>query len=129
MRRPVRASIRRLLTLISCLSLACAVLQSVSFAAAPRGALLRKPVLGKATPGRALPAVPAAAVDHSSAAVPVRRWPRPGSYPLTGLSAGNWRSVGDGSLAIRPQASAEPSLPAGMRSARCSRSARCRSAC
>jgi RHS repeat-associated protein len=97
--------------LLSCLSLACAGLQSVSFAAVPDSVTLNHsapgkpatPVLGKPTPGRTLAPIPAAVVDSRSAAVPVRRWPKPGSYPLTGLSAANWRSVGDGSIAIRPQ--------------------------
>ncbi len=109
MPRPPRARMSRWVALLTCLSLICAGFQSPGFASVPRpegGALLGAPALGKPTPGRALPAVPAAVADSRSAAVPARRWPRPGSYRLTGLSAAAWRSVGDGSLAIRPQTSA-----------------------
>jgi RHS repeat-associated protein len=105
MPRPLRASLRRVAVLASCLSLACAGWQPVSLAAAPSAGhsatVPRTP--GLATASRAEPPVPAVAIDHRSAAVPARRWPRPGSYPLTGLSSTVWRGFGDGSLAIRPQ--------------------------
>jgi RHS repeat-associated protein len=107
---PRRAWLRRVVTLAGCLSLVCAVFQPVSLAAVaqPAPSMPGQPLLGKATPGRPLPPIAAPAIDRRSAAVPARRWPRPGSYPLTGLSPTAWRSVADGSLAIRPQNSANP---------------------